>query len=109
MDRAETYELSGELKKNFESAIEIMYNSKYIKVGGCEIPQDEVRNRLENISYEHIVYVCNNMPREVTPNGNCAKSLQNKVPYIVTALYNSLRYTAEEIKEIEYGDFYNST
>ncbi|WP_337398867.1 helix-turn-helix domain-containing protein [Congzhengia sp.] len=108
MDRAETYELSGELKKNFESAIEIMYNSKYIKVGGCEIPQDEVRNRLENISYEHIVYVCNNMPREVTPNGIALK-VYKMVPYIVTALYNSLRYTAEEIKEIEYGDFYNST
>ena len=55
MDRAKIYELDGALKKHFESAIEIMYNKKFIEVEGQIIPRDEVRNRLENVSYEHIV------------------------------------------------------
>ena len=103
MDKAETYFLDGELKKNFESAIEIMYNSKSIKVGGREIPRDEVHKRLENISYLHLVYVHNNMPREVTSHGIELK-VHKMVSYIVTALYNSLRYTADEILKMEYGD-----
>lgn len=103
MDQAETYELDGQLKKNFESAIEIMYNAEFIKVGGQKIPRDDVRNRLKNISYEHIVYVHNNMPREVTSNGIEIK-VYRFVPYIVTALYNALRYTKDEIKRMEYGE-----
>jgi hypothetical protein len=34
MDRAKIYELDGALKKHFESAIEIMYNKKFIEVDG---------------------------------------------------------------------------
>ena len=105
MDRAKIYELDGVLKKDFESAIEIMYNKKFIEVDGQIIPRDEVRNRLENVSYEHIVYVHNNMPRELTPNGVVIK-VHKFVPYIVTALYNALRYTADEIVRMEYGDMY---
>lgn len=108
MDKAETYNLKGECKKNFESAIEIMYNKEFIEIGGQKIPRYIVRNRLENISYAHIVYVHNNMPREVTSNGIELK-IYRMVPYIVTALYNSLRYTEEEIEEMEYGNFYNSS
>lgn len=55
MDRAQTYNLEGVTKKNYESAIEVMYNSKSIFVGGEIVPREIVRKRLENISYEHIV------------------------------------------------------
>ena len=43
------------------------------------------------------------MPRELTPNGVVIK-VHKFVPYIVTALYNALRYTADEIVKMEYGD-----
>lgn len=103
MDRAETYELNGLTKKNYESAIEIMFNSESISVGGEIIPREIVRKRLENISYEHIVYVDNNMPRKIV-NGKVEIQVRSPVPYIITALYNALRYTANEIVRMEYGD-----
>ena len=103
MDRAETYELNGLTKKNYESAIEIMFNSESISVGGEIIPREIVRRRLENISYEHIVYVDNNMPRKLV-DGKVEIQVRNPVPYIVTALYNALRYTKDEIVKMEYGN-----
>ena len=103
MDRAETYYLEGPAKKNYESALEIMFNSESISVGGEIISREIVRKRLENISYEHIVYVDNNMPRKIV-NGKVEIQVRNPVPYIVTALYNALRYTADEIVKMEYGD-----
>lgn len=103
MDQAETYELEGLKKKNYESAIEIMFNSESISVGGEIIPREIVRRRLENISYEHIVYVDNNMPRKIV-DGKVEIQVRSPVPYIVTALYNALRYTADEIVRMEYGD-----
>ena len=103
MDRAETYYLEGPAKKNYESAIEIMFNSESISVGGEIISREIVRKRLENISYEHIVYVDNNMPRKLV-DGKVEIQVRNPVPYIVTALYNALRYTADEIVKMEYGD-----
>ena len=103
MEQAETYELNGMTKKNYESAIEIMFNSESISVGGEIIPREIVRKRLENISYEHIVYVDNNMPRKLV-DGKVEIQVRNPVPYIVTALYNVLRYTADEIVKMEYGD-----
>ncbi len=103
MDRAETYELNGLTKKNYESAIEIMFNSESISIG-CEIiPREIVRRRLENISYEHIVYVDTNMPRKIV-DGKVEIQVRSPVPYTVTALYNALRYTADEIVRMEYGD-----
>lgn len=103
LEQSETYNLSGITRKNFESAIEIMYNSKSISVGGQTIPQTEVHRRLENISYEHIVYVDNNMPRKFI-DSRTEIQVRNPVPYIVTALYNALRYTENEIIELEFGD-----
>ncbi len=102
MDQAKTYELNGLTKKNYESAIEIMFNSESISVGGKIIPREIVRKRLENISYEHIVYVDNNMPRKMI-NGKVEIQVRSPVPYIVTALYSALRYTADEIVRMEYG------
>ena len=103
MDRAETYELEGLTKKNYESALEIMFNSESISVGGEIVPREIVRKRLENISYEHIVYVDNNMPRKLV-DGKVEIQVRNPVPYIVTALYNALCYTADEIVKMEYGN-----
>ena len=108
MDCAETYELKGLTKKNYESAIEIMFNSKLISVGDEIIPREIVRKRLENISYEHIVYVDNNMPRKLV-DGRVEIQVRSPVPYIVTALYNALRYTADEIGRMEYGDMYSNS
>ncbi len=105
MEQAETYELEGLSKKNYESALEIMFNSESISVGGEIIPREIVCKRLENISYEHIVYVDNNMPRKMI-NGRVEIQVRSPVPYIVTALYNALRYTADEIVRMEYGDMY---
>ncbi len=104
LEQAETENLTGLTRKNFESAIEIMYNSKSISVGGQSIPQAEVHRKLENISYEHIVYVDNNIPRNIDTNHNIEINVRNPVPYIVTALYNSLKYTKDEIIELEFGD-----
>ncbi len=105
MNRAETYELEGLTKKNYETAIEIMFNSESISVGGEIIPCEIVRKRLENISYEHIVYVDNNMRRKLV-DGRVEIQVRSPVPYIITALYNALRYTADEIVRMEYGDVY---
>lgn len=102
LEQAETYNLVGAMKKNYESALEIMFNSKFISVGGENIPREMVRRRLENISYEHIVYVDNNMPREIV-NSKVETKVRSPVPYIITALYNALRYTADEIVNMEYG------
>lgn len=108
MDRAEAYYLEGTAKKNYESALEIMFGSKSISVGGETIPREIVRERLENISYEHIVFVDNNMPRKLA-DGRVEIQVRSPVPYIITALYNALRYTADEIVSMEYGDlYYNS-
>ncbi len=103
IDQAGTCELEGLTKKNYETAIEIMFNSESISVCGETIPREIVRKRLENISYEHIVYVDNNMPRKIV-NGKVEIQVRSPVPYIVTALYNALRYTADEIVRMEYGD-----
>ena len=48
MDQAETYELEGQLKIDFEEALERMYRQKYIKVYGEKIPQESVRELLKN-------------------------------------------------------------
>ena len=98
MDKAETYRLEGLSKKNYETAIEIMFNSESISVGGEIVPREIVRKRLENISYEHIVYVDNNMPRKIV-DGRVEIQVRSPVPYIVTALYNALHYTADEKSE----------
>ena len=105
MEKAETYRLEGLSKKNYETAIEIMFNSESISIGGEIIPREIVRKRLENISYEHIVYVDNNMPRKLI-DGRVDIQVRSPIPYIITALYNSLRYTKDEIARMEYGDMY---
>ena len=103
LEHAETYNLEGVTKKNYETALEIMYNSKSILIGGESIPREIVRKRLENISYEHIVYVDNNMPRKMV-DGRIEMQVRSPVPYIITALYNALRYTADEIVMMEYAN-----
>lgn len=83
MDQAETYELNRLTKKNYESAIGIMFNSESISIGGEIVPREIVRRWLENISYEHIVYVDNNMPRKIV-NGNLKytiRPIQDAVEY----------------------------
>ena len=103
IDRAEIYNLHGETKKNYESALKIMFGSKSISVGGQDIPHEIVRRRLKNISYEHIVYVDNNMPRKMI-NGKAEIQVRSPVPYIVTSLYNALQYTTNEIIKMECGE-----
>ena len=102
MDRAETYELNGLTKKNYESAIEIMFNSESISVGGEIIPREIVRKRLENISYEHIACADNRLPREKI-NGIWQKKNIDTVSYLISVLYDLLKYNEEELKKIEYG------
>ena len=104
MERAQTYNLEGVTKKNYESALEIMYNSKSILVGGETVPCEIVHKRLENISYEYIVYVDNNMPRKMV-DGRIEMQVRSPVPYIITALYNALRYTEDEIIKTEYENY----
>ena len=43
------------------------------------------------------------MPRKLV-DGKVEIQVRNPVPYIVTALYNALRYSADEIVKMEYGD-----
>ena len=86
MELAETYELEGLSKKNYETAIEIMFNSESISVYGETIPREIVRKRLENISYEHIVYVDNNMPRKLV-DGKVEIQVRSPVPYRAKSTY----------------------
>ena len=80
-----------------------MFNSESISACGEIIPREIVRKRLESISYEHIVYVDNNMPRKLV-EGKVEIQVRSPVPYIITTLYNALRYTKDEIVRMEYGD-----
>ncbi len=102
MDQAETYELEGQLKIDFEEALERMYRQKYIKVYGEKIPQEKVREQLKNISYEHIACADNRLPREKV-NGIWQKKNIDTVPYLISVLYDLLKYNEEELKKIEYG------
>ena len=43
------------------------------------------------------------MPRKIV-NGKVEIQVRHPVPYIINALYNALRYTADEIVKMEYGD-----
>ena len=103
MDQAETYNLEGQLKIDFEEALERMYRQKYIKVYGEKIPQESVRERLKNISYEHIACADNRLPREKV-NGIWQKKNIDTVPYLISVLYDLLKHNEEELIKIEYGD-----
>lgn len=103
MDQAETYNLEGQLKTDFEEALEKMYSRKYIKVYGEKIPQELVRERLKNISYEHIACADNRLPREKV-NDIWQKKNIDTVPYLISVLYDLLKYDEEELIKIEYGD-----
>ena len=103
MDQAETYNLEGQLKIDFEEALERMYSQKYIKVYDEKIPQELVRERLKNISYEHIACADNRLPREKV-NGIWQKKNIDTVPYLISVLYDLLKHNAEELIKIEYGD-----
>ena len=102
MDRLDEYELKGELKRVFEKAIEVMYTSNSITVGGEDIPRDKVRKRLENLTLEHIAAVDRNKPMCLI-DGKPVSNVNNPIAYTVTALYNSLAFTEEEIIDMEYG------
>ena len=58
--------------------------------------QENVRRRLENISYEHICFVDNNMPRTIDTSGQVTKNVANPIAYIISALYNALEFTKDE-------------
>ncbi len=66
------------------------------------LEQAETEN-LSGLTRKNIVYVDNNIPRNIDANHNIEINVRNPVPYIVTALYNSLRYTKDEIIELEFG------
>ena len=102
MDQAETYNLEGQLKIDFEEALERMYRQKYIKFYGEKIPQELVRERLKNISYEHIACADNRLPREKV-GGIWQKKNIDTVPYLISVLYDLLKYNEAELKKIEYG------
>ena len=103
MDQAETYNLEGQLKIDFKKALERMYRQKYIKVYGEKIPQELVRERLKNISYEHIACADNSLPREKV-NGIWQKKNIDTIPYLISVLYDLLKHNEEELIKIEYGD-----
>ena len=103
-EKAEIDNLYGESYKEFKSAIEKMYNQKYITVSGEKIPQALVRERLKNISYEHVTYVDNNMPRTLTSNHEIVRNVANPVAYIISSLYNALKYNEQELLKMQYGD-----
>ena len=98
----EDWEIKGELKKTFAGAIEIMYTSNSITVGGEDIPRDKVRKRLENLTLEHIAAVDRNKPMHLV-DGKPVSNVNNPIAYTVTALYNALAFTEEQIIEMEYG------
>ncbi len=103
LEKAEIENLSGRLYSEFKTAIEKMYNQKYITVSGEKIMQENVRRRLENISYEHICFVDNNMPRIIDASGQVTKNVANPIAYIISALYNALEFTKDEIIAMEFS------
>ncbi len=102
MDRFDNYGIEGEMRKNYKNALEIMYHSPSITVGNETVPREKVHARLENLTYEHIVAVDRNKPMRLV-DGRLISDVRNPVAYIVSALYNCLRYTEDEIVEMEYG------
>ena len=70
---------------------------------GEKIPQELVRERLKNISYEHIACADNRLPREKV-NGIWQKKNIDTIPYLVSVLYDLLKHNEEELIKIEYGD-----
>lgn len=96
MDRSEIHKLYDETRKHFEAALEIMYNSKSISIDNRNIPREFVHKRLENISYHHIVYVCNRL------DAKREFKITNPISYIIKVLYNVLLYTEDEIIRMEY-------
>ena len=103
LEHAEIDNLNGRSYKDFISAIEKMYHQKSISVCGQNIPQADVRRRLENISYEHIVHIDNNMPRKII-DGKIEIQVISTVPYIMSSLYDCLQYSREQIIKMNYGD-----
>ena len=103
LEQAEIDNLKGQLYMDFKSAIEKMYHQKSISVCGQNIPQANVRKRLQNISYEHIVHVDNNMPRKIL-DGKIEIQVVHKVPYIMSSLYDCLQFSREQIIKMDYGD-----
>ncbi len=103
MNKFDQYEIEGEMKKNYKTALEIMYNSPSITVGSETVVREKVQARLGNLSYEHIVAVDRNKPMRLEGK-RLVSDVRNPVAYIVTALYNTLRYTEEELVKMEYGD-----
>lgn len=104
LDKAETYLLEGVTKKRYEKAIRIMCESESIKYKGQIIPREKVLERMKNISYEHIVAVDNNMPREIDENHNTIVLVDKYIPYIISALYDKLDMTPYELRIDEYGE-----
>ena len=45
----------------------------------------------------------NNMPRTVLENHTIKKNVASPVPYIISALYNALEFTKDEIIAIEFS------
>lgn len=70
---------------------------------GEKIPQELVRERLKNISYEHISCADNRLPREKV-NSIWQKKNIDTVPYLISVLYDLLKHNKEELIKIEYGD-----
>lgn len=103
LEQAEIDNISNQNYIDFKSAIEKMYNQKSISVCGKHVPKADVRKRFKNISYEHIVHVDNNMPRKIV-DGKAEIQVVNKVPYIISSLYDCLQYTREQIIKMDYGD-----
>ncbi len=102
LEHAEIENLTGSKYKNYKSALEIMVQAKSIKVCGQNISQAEVHKRLENISYEHLAYVDNNMPRSMR-NGKPEIQVINPAPYIISSLYNALQFTESELINLQDG------
>ena len=57
---------------------------------------------MKNISYEHLAYVDNNMPRSMV-NGKTEIQVINPVPYIISSLYNALQFAEKELINLQYG------
>ena len=70
---------------------------------GEKIPKELVRERLKNISYEHIACADNRLPREKV-NSIWQKKNIHTVPYLISVLYDLLKHNEEELIKIEYGN-----
>lgn len=81
-DKCKLNEFNDNDKLLLESIIDMLYNSKFIKVNGITIKQPDILNKLKLINRNNLIHLL-----DVIKNSSNIKNLNN---YLMITLYNNL-------------------